>query len=44
MALIRQEVPSACIEIVRGVGHFPMLEAPARTNAIIKEFLAGRSM
>jgi pimeloyl-ACP methyl ester carboxylesterase len=41
MALIRQEVPSARIEIVRGVGHFPMLEAPARTNAIIKEFLAG---
>lgn len=41
MAVSREAVPSARIEIVRGVGHFPMLEAPAQTNAIIEEFLSG---
>lgn len=41
MALVREAVPNARIDIVRDVGHFPMLEAPARTNAIIEEFLAG---
>lgn len=38
--LIRQHVPKAQIEIVSGVGHFPMLEAPGVVNQAIAGFIA----
>jgi len=36
--LVRQRAPTARIEIVPGVGHFPQLEAPAQVNALIADF------
>ncbi|NOZ74559.1 MAG: alpha/beta hydrolase [FCB group bacterium] len=39
--LIRKHVPAAQIEIVSGVGHFAMLEAPEIMNQIIAAFIAG---
>lgn len=36
--LIRQKVPSAKIEVIPGVGHFPQIEAPERVNAILGTF------
>ena len=38
--LIRQHVPTAQIEIVSGVGHFAMLEAPEAVNQIMATFIA----
>ncbi len=39
--LIMTHVPSARIEIISGVGHFTMLEAPERVNRLISDFLTG---
>lgn len=41
LELVRRHVPSAQIEIVTGVGHFTMLEAPETVNGIIDKFVAG---
>ena len=40
LELIRQHLPTAKIEIVSGVGHFPMLEAPEAVNQAIASFVA----
>jgi len=40
LELVRTRMPQARIEIVTGVGHFPQIEAAARVNALIEEFLA----
>lgn len=37
---VRRCVPSARIEIVPGVGHFPQLEAPQHVNRLIASFVA----
>jgi pimeloyl-ACP methyl ester carboxylesterase len=34
-------LPNAVLEIVEGVGHYPMLEAPARSMALIEAFAGG---
>ncbi len=39
MAAVRAGVPGARFEIMQGVGHFPMLEAPAATAKLIAAFL-----
>ncbi|MFV0296628.1 MAG: alpha/beta fold hydrolase [Hyphomicrobiaceae bacterium] len=39
--LVRSKVPHAAIEIIPDTGHFPQLEKPAETNAIIETFLRG---
>ncbi|MDX2156519.1 MAG: alpha/beta hydrolase [Hyphomicrobiaceae bacterium] len=39
--LIRRAVPKALIEVIPDTGHFPQLERPAETNAIIESFLRG---
>ena len=33
------EIPGATLELLRGVGHYPMLEAPVETASAINEFL-----
>jgi pimeloyl-ACP methyl ester carboxylesterase len=38
--LVRQHVPTAQIEIVSGVRHFPMLEAPEVVNQTLATFIA----
>jgi pimeloyl-ACP methyl ester carboxylesterase len=38
--LIRAKVPTARVEILPGVGHFPQLDAPAETNRAIETFVA----
>lgn len=40
--MLRQAVPSARVEIIEGTGHFPQLEEPARTNALLDGFLDAR--
>ena len=40
LEMVRQSVPTAQIEIISGVGHFPMLEAPEAVNRAIAAFLA----
>ena len=40
LELIRQHVPTAHIEIVSGVGHFPMLEAREAVNQSMAAFVA----
>ena len=37
---VRAKVPSARIEIIADVGHFPQLDAPAETNRVLGSFLA----
>jgi pimeloyl-ACP methyl ester carboxylesterase len=39
--LLRAKVKGARIEIIPGIGHFPQLERPAETNALIADFLQG---
>jgi pimeloyl-ACP methyl ester carboxylesterase len=36
---IRSKVPSARIEVLPGVGHFPQIEAPVETNRILASFI-----
>jgi pimeloyl-ACP methyl ester carboxylesterase len=38
--LLRSKVPGVRIEIVENVGHFPQLDAPQETNALIESFVA----
>ena len=40
--MLRAAVPSARIEIIEDTGHFPQLDQPARTNALLDDFLATR--
>lgn len=39
--LLRARVKGARIEIIPGIGHFPTLERPAETNAIMQHFIGG---
>ncbi len=36
--LVKSHAPTARIEIIPGVGHFPQLEAPAKVNALLADF------
>jgi len=38
---VAARVPGARIELIPGVGHFTMNEAPRRVNALVEDFLAG---
>jgi pimeloyl-ACP methyl ester carboxylesterase len=38
--LLRARIKDLTVEIVPGIGHFPTLERPAETNAILERFLA----
>lgn len=38
--MLRSAVPGASVEIIENTGHFPQLEQPARTNALLAAFLA----
>ncbi len=38
--MVRKLVPQAEVEIIPDIGHFPQLERPAETNAILDRFLA----
>lgn len=40
LELIRNRVPTAWIEILSGVGHFSMLEAPEAVNQAVAAFVA----
>jgi len=40
LEMLRATIPSVRIEIVEETGHFPQLEEPARTNALLDSFLA----
>jgi pimeloyl-ACP methyl ester carboxylesterase len=40
LEMLRGAVPSARIEVIEETGHFPQLEEPARTNALLDSFLA----
>ena len=37
--LVRKRVPTARIEVIAGVGHFPQIEVPARVNALLADFV-----
>ncbi len=39
--MVRAKVPSARVEIVPGIGHFPQLDAPVETNKLLAHFAAG---
>lgn len=39
--MLRARVPGVQVEIVPGIGHFPQLERPAETNALVARFLGG---
>ncbi len=36
-----QQVPGIAVAVMPGIGHMPMVEAPAQTAAIYRQFLAG---
>jgi len=36
---VRSKVPSARIEALPGLGHFPQIEAPVETNRILASFI-----
>jgi pimeloyl-ACP methyl ester carboxylesterase len=38
---LREKIKGVTIEIIPGIGHFPQLERPAETNAMMQKFLAG---
>jgi pimeloyl-ACP methyl ester carboxylesterase len=40
LEMLRNATPSARIEVIEETGHFPQLEEPARTNALLDRFLA----
>jgi pimeloyl-ACP methyl ester carboxylesterase len=37
--LVRKRVPTARIEVIAGVGHFPQIEVPARVNTLLADFV-----
>jgi pimeloyl-ACP methyl ester carboxylesterase len=37
---VRAKAPAARIEVIAGVGHFPQLDAPAKTNRLLESFIA----
>lgn len=37
--LVRKRVPTARIEVIAGVGHFPQIEVPERVNALLADFV-----
>lgn len=37
--MLRSTIPSARIEVIEETGHFPQLEEPARTNALLDDFV-----
>ena len=39
-AVLQKAMPKARLEIIKGVGHLPQVEAPERVNALLREFLA----
>lgn len=41
--MVRARVPSARIEIIADIGHFPQLDAPGQTSALLASFAAGIS-
>lgn len=41
-AKLFEAIPGARVEVIDGAGHSPMVEAPAKTVALITDFLAGR--
>ena len=38
--LVKSRAPTARIEIIPGIGHFPQLEAPEKVNALLADFAA----
>jgi 3-oxoadipate enol-lactonase len=40
---MQRAIPNACLEIFKGIGHMPNLEAPDQFNAALEGFLAGLS-
>ncbi|HVZ10014.1 alpha/beta fold hydrolase [Rhodopila sp.] len=40
LSMLRDVIPAVRIEIIEETGHFPQLEEPARTNALLDSFLA----
>jgi pimeloyl-ACP methyl ester carboxylesterase len=40
LEMVRARVPSARIEIIPGIGHFPQLDAPGATNTLLASFAA----
>jgi pimeloyl-ACP methyl ester carboxylesterase len=43
LEMLRGAVPSARIEVIEETGHFPQLEEPARTNALLDDFVTSVS-
>jgi len=41
LEFLKRVKPDVQVEIIPGIGHFPQLETPAETNAIIERFLKG---
>ncbi len=41
LSMLRAAVPGVRVEIIEDTGHFPQLDEPARTNALMDSFLAG---
>jgi len=39
--MLRARLPSVTVEIIEGTGHFPQIDEPDQTNALIDSFLAG---
>lgn len=39
--MLKKLVPASQIEVIPGIGHFPQLERPAETNAMIETFING---
>jgi pimeloyl-ACP methyl ester carboxylesterase len=37
--LVRRRVPGARIEVISGSSHFPQIDAPARVNALLADFV-----
>lgn len=44
LQMLRERVPTIRIEIIPGTGHFPHVDVPARTNALIDDFLASSGL
>jgi pimeloyl-ACP methyl ester carboxylesterase len=40
LEFIRAKVPTARIEVLLGIGHFPQIDAPAETNRLLASFVA----